>query len=153
MANYRESKPLGTSPKFDGPGDGKKKTKKKKVNSGNPLIDKAIIASNKRKAADKKKANLGPIKGGAKTIAEKSRLSYLTKAADSQVKKKKQGDQNKRDKKTVSDGRIDVIINKINKGVLPGYAEDFLTPAQKKRISAAKAAQKRLDKNKKKKTR
>ena len=133
--------------------DGGPKKKKKKVNSGNPLIDKAIISSNKKKAAAKKKANLGPVKGGAKTVAKNNPLSYLTKAADSQVKKKKQADQNKRDKKIVSDGRIDVIINKINKGVLPNYADDMLTPAQKKRISAAKAAQKRLDKNKKKKTR
>jgi len=64
------------------------KPKKKKVNTGNPLLDKAIKSSNARKAAAKKKAaaakkkaNLGPVKGGAATVAGNNPLSYLTKAA------------------------------------------------------------------------
>lgn len=126
-----------------------KPKKKKKVNSGNPVIDKAIIASNKRKAAAKKKAKLGPTKGGAKTITKKNRLSYLTKAADSQVKAKKQGNQNKRDKKTVQAAKIDRIVNGFNKSL----GLDVTDKAMSKRLKAALEAEVRLKKNKKKKTR
>ena len=130
------------------------KPKKKKVNSGNPVIDKAIIESKKRKAAAKKKANLGPTKGGAKTIAKKNRLSYLTKAADSQVKNKKQGDQNKRDKKTVQAAKIDRFIDGFNKVILgKKNAASLQDKPMSKRLKAALEAEKRLYKNKNKKTR
>ena len=134
---------------------------KKKVNTGNPLLDKAIKSSNAKKAAAKKKAaaakkkaNLGPVKGGAATVAGKNPLSYLTKAADSQVKKKKQGDQNKKDKKTVQAAKIDRFVDGFNK-VMVGKknSASLQDKPMSKRLKAALEAEKRLYKNKKKKTR
>jgi len=122
---------------------------KKKVNTGNPLLDKAIKSSNAKKAAAKKKSKLGPVKGGSNTVKKKNRLSYLTKAADSQVKEKKQGDQNKKDKKTVQAAKIDRFVDGFNK-VMVGKknSASLQDKPMSKRLKAALEAEKRLYKNK-----
>jgi|TARA_R110001599_G_C11918714_1_gene628269 hypothetical protein len=128
-----------------------KKKVKKKVNSGNPLVNKAIKKAKDKKAAAKKKSNLGPVKGGASTVKKANRLNYLTKAADSKVKKattaKKKAAKKKAATKKAAYSFSEFQYD-LGKATIPNYSNSGMK--SKKEIAKIKAAKKQRVTNKKK---
>jgi len=80
MANYRVSQPLGASPKFDGPGDGKKKTNKKttkkdpRLSKLTPAEQKAMIQKIRALNSSGKTTQAGVLK--AKLMKERKKGYY-----------------------------------------------------------------------------